>query len=37
VGVIGYCWWHNRRMGRSSRDVMAAGNRAAERIEDKID
>jgi YjbE family integral membrane protein len=37
VVVIGYCWWHNRRAGRSSRDVMAADIRAAERIEDKID
>jgi hypothetical protein len=37
VVVIGYCWWHNRRAGRTSRDVLAADIHAAERIEDRID
>jgi hypothetical protein len=37
VVVIGYCWWHNRRTGRTSRDVLAADIHAAERIEDRID
>jgi YjbE family integral membrane protein len=37
VVVIGYCWWHNRRTGRTARDVLAADIRSAERIEDKID
>ena len=35
--VIGYGWWHNRRAGRKSRDVLAADVHAAQRIEDKID
>jgi predicted tellurium resistance membrane protein TerC len=37
ASVIGYGWWHNRRTGRTSRDVLAADIHAAGRIEDKID
>jgi predicted tellurium resistance membrane protein TerC len=36
VVVIGYGWWHNRRAGRKSRDVLAADVHAAQRIDDKI-
>jgi hypothetical protein len=35
--VIGYGWWHNRRAGRTARDVLAADVHAAQRIEDRID
>ena len=37
VFVIGYGWWHNRRAGRTARDVLAADVHAAQRIDDKID
>lgn len=37
VGVIGYGWWRNRAMERSTRDVLLADEHAAERLEDAID
>ncbi len=37
VAVVGYGWWHNTRKHRTARDVLAAGEHAAQRIEDKID
>jgi YjbE family integral membrane protein len=37
VLVVGYGWWYNKRKGRTSLDVLVAGEHAAQRLEDKID
>ncbi len=37
VLIIAYGWWHNKRKGRTSHDVLVAGEHAAQRLEDKID
>ncbi|MEI8039189.1 MAG: TerC family protein [Verrucomicrobiota bacterium] len=37
MAVMAYGRWHNTRRGRSARDVLAANQHAAQRVEDQID
>ncbi|MEI7430125.1 MAG: TerC family protein [Betaproteobacteria bacterium] len=37
LGVTGYGWWYNKKMGRTAHDVLVADELAAKHLEDRID